>query len=50
MSNEDTKKRKPVCPYCGVVDSRVMLGPKARANDLWLKCKICKKIFELKVP
>ena len=31
-------------------DSRVMLGPKARANDLWLKCKICKKIFELKVP
>ena len=50
MLKDDTKKRKFVCPYCGVVDSRVMLGPKAKSIDIWMKCKICKKIFELKVP
>lgn len=50
MSNEDMKRRKPACPHCGVVDSRVMLGPNAKAVDIWLKCKICKKEFELKVP
>lgn len=50
MSKDDSKRRKIRCPHCGVVDSRILLGPKAAACDIWLKCKICKKNFELKVP
>lgn len=52
MSRIDTSKvlkRKAICPSCGATNSQAFLGKNAKANDIWLKCKICKKEFELKI-
>lgn len=51
MSNVDIlrTKRKAICPKCGGINSQVFIGKNAKSSDIWLKCKICKKEFELKI-
>ena len=48
--HEDLKKRrKAICPHCGAQNSQAWIGERAKAEDIWLKCKFCKKEFEIKV-
>lgn len=49
MSQNDLKKRKKViCPECGGVNSQVWLGEHAKSQDIWIKCKFCKKEIEIR--
>lgn len=42
---------KALCPYCGY-KMPVILGPNAKAQDIWVKCKgrKCGKVYEIKIP
>lgn len=42
--------KKVICPHCGY-KMPIILGPTARAGDLWVKCKGrgCRVVFEIKL-
>ena len=48
MSNNDLQKHKAVCPNCGAVNSQAWIEKNAVCKGIWIKCKTCKKEFELK--
>lgn len=51
MLTEDLKKRKKIkCPFCNSANSQVWVTKEATAKGVWVKCKICKKEFEIKLP
>ena len=50
MCVNDKQKHKARCPHCGAANAQVLVEKDAACKGVWLKCKTCKKEFELKVP
>ena len=47
MLQNDLKRRKAVCPNCGATNSQAQISLDAECHGIWVKCKICKKEFEI---